>query len=330
MKEYSLIIDGGTTNTRFTLLEQNTVISRTECKIGAANADSSAVNEPLKQVVKDKITELKEQYKGVITDIFASGMITSNAGLFELAHIEAPASLEALAGGIRPVRMPEICEEAVFHFIPGVRFPNQPSIGMDLMRGEEMEIMGALKQEEEDRSLLFLHFGSHNKLMFYGGGAIQNSITTIGGELLWAIIHHTILKSSATDPSESFAMDKEYVKAGFQETKRSNISRSTFQGRILQVAGQAGKEQVLSYIYGAVMYTDMQAFAPLLKQKADKCILYGREAFIKAFLICLSLPEEEIPQLKTEIIPYEESQWLSFKGVQKIRRYVCDRQQKQV
>lgn len=325
MKEYSLIIDGGTTNTRFTLLDRNTVISRTICKVGASSADSSGANEQLKKAVKDKIAALKEQFDCAITDIYASGMITSNAGLFELAHIEAPASLKALYRGIRTISMSEICEDGVFHFIPGIRFHNQPGIGIDMMRGEEVEIFGALKQEDEAKALLFLHFGSHNKLIFYRDENIQNSITTIGGELLWAILNHTILKSSAGELPEAFDLDEEYVKAGFKETEKNNISRSMFQGRIRQVVGKAGKEQVLSYICGAVMYTDLQAFIPLLEQQADKCILYGREAFIQTFLICLPLLEFKIPRFKIEIIPYEESEWLSFKGVQKIRRYMQDK-----
>ena len=68
------------------------------------------------------------------------------------------------------------------------------------------------------------------------------------------------------------------------------------------------------------MCIDMQAFIPLLKQKADKCIIYGRETFMKAFCICLSLSgEEEISRIKLETIPYAESEWLSLKGVQRIR-----------
>lgn len=318
LKEYSLIIDGGTTNTRFTLTDLNQVIARTECRVGAVNADGPASNEALKQAVKNKIKELKEQNNCKINDIYASGMITSNVGLFELAHIEAPVTLKNLSKGIRSIRMPEICKEAVFHFIPGIRFNNQPFIGTDMLRGEETEIFGAVNQEE-DKSIFFLHFGSHNKLMYYNHKAIQNCVTTIGGELLWAILNHTILKSSSANLGEPFILEEEYVKLGFNETRKSHLSRSIFQGRIHQVVDGNSREQILSYSYGAVMGTDMEAFMPLLKQRADRCVLYGREAFIKTFLICLSLiGEEEIAQLKTEIIPYEESEWLSFKGVMKI------------
>ena len=320
LKVYDLIIDGGTTNTRFTLLDQNKIILRTECKVGAANADSSTINEQLKRAVKDKIVKLEEQNKCIIKDIYASGMITSNAGLFELPHLEAPVSLKSLATGIRSIKLPEISEKAVFHFIPGIRFDNQPNYGTDMLRGEEVEIIGVLEPEDEKKSILFLHFGSHNKLMYYADGAIQNAITTIGGELLWAIINDTILKSSVTKLDEPFTLDEEYVKIGYKETKENNISRSLFQGRIHQVIDMASKEQVLSYIYGAIMCIDLQAFMTLMKQKTDKCVIYGRDTFIKAFNICLPfLQDEDIKGKNIIIISYEESEWLSVKGVQRIR-----------
>lgn len=320
LKAYDLIIDGGTTNTRFTLLDQNKIILRTECKVGAANADSSTANELLKSAVKEKIAELKEQNECIMKDIYASGMITSNAGLFELPHLEAPVSLKSLAAGIRSIKLPEICEEAVFHFIPGIRFDNQPYYGKDMLRGEEVEIIGILEPEYENKTILFMHFGSHNKLMYYADGAIQNAITTIGGELLWAIINDTILKSSVAKLDEPFTLKEKYVKIGYKETKKNNISRSMFQGRIHQVIENASKEQILSYIYGAIMCIDFQAFTALLELKTDKFIVYGRDTFIKAFNICLPLLQnKDIKGKEIKIISYEESEWLSVKGVQRIR-----------
>ncbi|GEM_PF-1062531 len=319
MKEYNLIIDGGTTNTRFTLLDQDKPVLRTECRVGAVNANSSSANEQLKKAVINKINELEEQNNCIITEIFASGMITSNAGLYELPHLEAPVSFLDLAEGVQVRKLPGFSERALFHFIPGIIFHNQPRFGIDMLRGEEVEIIGALKPEDKDKSILFLHFGSHNKLMYYTEGMIQNAVTTIGGELFWTIITDTIIKSSVGRMKESFTLDEDYVKIGFKETKENNISRSVFQARIHHVVNQAGPKQVISYICGAVMNIDLQAFAPLLNQRADKYIIYGREIFIEAFNICLPLLENGTFQNKMEVISYEESEWLSVKGVQVIR-----------
>lgn len=321
VNEYNLIIDGGTTNTRFVLMDNKNerIVNRIERRVGASNATSAAENEELKAAVKNVICKLQKQNNCIIKNVYASGMITSNAGLYELAHIEAPATIENIQAGIHTISMPEISQNALFHFIPGIKFQNQRMIGIDMMRGEEVEIFGALESEDYQKSIMFLHFGSHNKLIFVKKGVISNAITTIGGELLWAIANETILKSSVGNFEETFDIDNNYIEMGYNEAKENNISRALFLARIHQVINQATEEQIKSYLYGALMFVDLQAFSKLLNNKTDKIVLYGRDNFVKAFKTCIRLfAGKEVHSAEMIEIDFEESEKLSIQGVKMI------------
>ncbi len=321
VEECCLVIDGGTTNTRFVLVNPKSgeVLARMERRVGATDAASISSNEKLKESVKAAITELQKKNKCVIKQIYASGMITSNAGLYELSHIEAPATAGDIRNGIKTVILPEVGGNIEFHFIPGVKFQNQREIGIDMMRGEEVEIFGALEAEDFHKSVMFIHFGSHNKLISVQNGVICNAVTTISGELIWAIAKETILKSSIGSFKEAFEMDEEYVKLGYYETKKSNISRALFVARIHQVMNKATPEQVKSYLYGAMTFIDFQAFSELMTRKTDKIVLYGRETFIEAFKICIPLWEEIVPDgICVREIGFAQSEQLSLNGIRTI------------
>lgn len=313
-----LLIDGGTTNTRFTLLNGEKAVLRTERKIGAADKQGSQ-NELLFEAVKAEIRALQEQSGLKIDDIFASGMITSQNGLMEIPHIPAPAGLTDLANGAYTCLLDKVCQ-IPFHFVPGIKFAGETAGEADMLRGEEAEVFGAITPEEEDRSILFLHFGSHNKLIHYHKGKIVRAMTTMSGELLWALKESTILKSSLCDLTD-FELSKNDVMEGYKSTENFGLTRALFETRILHVLYKAGRERALSFLYGALTASDMQAFSPFFRGPIDQSVLYGRDRFMDAFCICAEAFQKSmaVPE-KSRRISFEDSQWLSVKGIQKIRK----------
>lgn len=313
-----LLIDGGTTNTRFTLLNGEKVVLRTERRIGAADKQGSQ-NELLFEAVKSEIQVLQAKSGLAIRDVFASGMITSANGLMEIPHIPAPAGLYDLAQGMHTCRLDTV-SQIPFHFIPGIRFSGEAPGEADMMRGEETEVFGAIGPCEEDRSILFLHFGSHNKLIHYHKGKIVRAVTTMSGELLWALKESTILKSSLCDLTD-FELSESDVLAGFQTARDSGLTRALFETRILHVLYKAAPDRAMSFLYGALMAADIQAFAPIFRGQIDQVVLYGRDRFMDVFIICVNAFQKDlIAPDKIHRISYEESQWLSVKGIQKIRK----------
>ncbi len=319
MSSCVLLIDGGTTNTRFTLMNGETVLERTERKIGAADKQPGSQNEMLLQAVASAIRALQETYQLQIEGIYLSGMITSANGLMEIPHMKAPAGLRDLAGAVHTCHIDSVCP-APFHFVPGIRFAIETAGEDDMLRGEEAEVFGAVSKEDEDRSILFLHFGSHNKLIRYHERKIVRAVTTMSGEMLWALSQSTILKSSLCGLAE-FTLSNDDVLAGFRAASANGLTRALFETRILDVLHKAGRERALSFLYGALIHSDMQAFSPLFREPWDQVVLYGRDRFMDVFCICADATSKHmIDTHKIRRISFDDSQWLSVLGMQKIRK----------
>ncbi|MEG0740999.1 MAG: 2-dehydro-3-deoxygalactonokinase [Clostridia bacterium] len=300
-----LWIDGGTTNTRFTLTRGEAVLERFERHMGAANADASLQNEGLRALVARELSRLQTVYHGEIERLCISGMITSANGLIEVAHLTAPVGLAELKRGVRTVLLPEIAGNLPIDCIPGVRCGEADTV--DMMRGEETEVMGVLQGLGD---ALILHFGSHSKAILVKDGRIVRSLTTLSGELLHAVTTATILRSSVTpEPPELLA--EEELRRGAAAARAHGLSRALFQARLDAVlCGKTGS-QIWSYLFGALAQADVTAFEPLLCVPVVETVAYGRTQFVQAFGHCVA-------GRAMRCISYEDSEWLSLRGMRAI------------
>ncbi len=316
-KHCQLLLDGGTTKTRFTLVCGEDVVTRTERTIGAANADAAKRNETLRQGVSQEMHALQKQHRVKIDAVYAAGMIGSASGLLDVPHLPAPVDLATLAQGVRTVLLPDIAPEIPFHFIPGVRCDAEET--PDIVRGEETELFGAMTEADGKRNVGFLHFGSHNKLILMERGCITRAMTTISGELYWAVCQHTVLRSSVGAP-EAPEVDRAQVLAGYAATAARGVTRALFEVRIRDVLQGMSGVQARSYLYGALACADMQAFASL-PVTPDHWVLYGRDAYMQSFLHCAqAFDPGRYPPASLRMLSYQESQWLSVYGIRAIQR----------
>ncbi len=321
LKNCLLLIDGGTTNTRFTLIDDGKIIATSKRKVGASNAVEANRNQPLEDAVRLEISRLQEVHNCTITDVYASGMITSNVGIREIPHIESPVSLKKLASSVQTLKLDSISKDISFHFIPGIKFLRENNNDPDIMRGEEVEVFGSLKDSDRDKSILFLHFGSHNKMIKYEAGAIVQAITTLSGELLWAVCNETILKSSVANLNSNFILNGEFVRNGYQSAAKNGFSKALFQARVGRVMEGLTADETLSFVFGSIVYSDLQAYLRMISEPFDALVLYGHDSFISAFSTCL---EEFFPEglnKKVKTIDFEQSENLSIQGVLSIHNY---------
>ena len=52
MRKCLLLMDGGTTNTRFTLVENGRILAQSQCRVGAADAAHEGKNSLLREAVR--------------------------------------------------------------------------------------------------------------------------------------------------------------------------------------------------------------------------------------------------------------------------------------
>ncbi|MCL2853323.1 MAG: 2-dehydro-3-deoxygalactonokinase [Defluviitaleaceae bacterium] len=301
MDNYIVAIDGGTTNTRLHLMKDGDIVETKHVQLGA-NSDN--------KLLEDAIRREVDGWGHIEIDCFiASGMLTSNIGLMPTPHTEAPFDPGMLS--LSPVFFENI-HKAPFYFISGVKFFANGHKDSDLIKGEETEIFGFLRDEDMTRSILCIHFGTHNKAMLIENGVITDSVTTMGGELLHLIVSNSILKSSVADLAD-FEMVREYVETGFEYAAELGLTRCLFLGRTGDILFKMSKDQVLSFVYGALVQEDLKAYEKLLLKKTDRIVVYGREGFSRAFEICLNkLYGADIAVTR---IGFEQSELLSAQGL---------------
>ena len=269
MGSYVITVDTGTTNTRTFLWDENRrMAASSSAAVGVRNTAIDGNNGQLKGAVRDCLNDLLAQ-AGITYDdvekVIACGMITSNVGLAEIPHVPAPAGLRELAGHMRPILLEDVCPLPIL-FVPGVKnslskvTPDNFE-AMDIMRGEEAEIMAILDRFPKNTPYLIVLSGSHTKFAAIDGdGRITGCLTTIAGELLAAVTNDTVIADSVGRRFVSEEdYDREMALKGFDTSARVGMGRACFLARILHLFTEKGEKDLESYLLGVTLAGDVQS-----------------------------------------------------------------------
>lgn len=254
-----IAIDGGTTKTKISLLEKDRIIYTTKENVGVKNG-----KEMLEHTITENILKIEAEY-GKTDKIIASGMLTSKNGLYEVPYILAPAGLTELHCAAKEVKMFGFD----FVFIPGVKKEAPCIEDVDIMRGEETELMGLTAQIEKECAYILP--GSHSKCILTDKyGRICDFSTYFTGEMISALISETILKYSLCycDADESF------LKYGFDMCEKYGVNQSLFKTRIFDIIENLEKEKLFGYFLGVIMHDEVKKIA---QSNVKKIIVGGKK-----------------------------------------------------
>lgn len=291
MKRY-ISIDGGTTNTRLSLVEDGKIIETVKFPIGAR----AGINDKtlLPKTVKQGIIELlsKNSLKECdIERIIASGMITSDTGLVSLPHLTLPAGIEELKKGSYETELPEI-SSIPFVFIRGVKSDAKSFEYTDMIRGEETEIMGFSLEDA-----VYMLMGSHTKLIKLENEKIVSSATTLTGEFIASLATGTILKDSFSLNFDDF--DKAYLFGGFEYAKSFGINEALFKVRILKNLFGKTELEAYSFFLGACLSGEVDAAA---KFSSRKIFIGGKRQLKRAIYELLKASGFDAEMLSDEAV----------------------------
>jgi 2-dehydro-3-deoxygalactonokinase len=261
----TLAIDGGTTNTRARLFRGETLIAVAARAVGVRNVAIGGTKDPLLRAVADCVAEATAA-AGVapagIDLACASGMLTSNVGLREVAHVAAPAGIDDLARHVVVEAFPEIFNLAI-HLVPGVKTaPSTPGPSdlsqVDILRGEESETFGILSPTGRRGPIHLLLPGSHTKLVCVDAAdRIAASYTTIAGEVMQALAEHTILSGSIAWPPP-LPPDWSAVDRGADFAARWGLLRGAFAVRLSDVVLREVPAARTWFFVGVVVAADVE------------------------------------------------------------------------
>lgn len=289
-------IDAGTTNTRSSLWQNGKLMAQAQAEIGVRDSAINGNNDALKNAVRDTIATalakagVKPAEVGLV---LASGMITSALGLLEVPHVTAPAGIEQLAQAMVQADLPDVFSQPIW-FVPGVRNQVGPVTlhnveAMDMMRGEETEVIGLLERLQLSGRALLIMPGSHTKLVCVDEQRrIGGCATTIAGELLQAITQHTLI-SQTLEAGFADELVPQMVLAGAAAAQKTGLARACFSVRTLGQFTDVERNERANFLLGAVLSGDLLALknSSAIQMRPDTTIVITGKPMLRQALALL-------------------------------------------
>lgn len=236
-----IAVDWGTTNRRAYLIEDGAVL-RTE-------RDQRGVTALAPADYAGEMAGLRERLGDL--PMLLAGMVGSTIGWHEAPYIAVPAGIDALAAGL-------VWLDARTAIVPGLSLVKDGRAGgarADVMRGEEVQLLGAVAAGLAPADGLLVQPGTHCKWVEMAGGDIARFVTAMTGELFALIRGHGVL---AAQLGGAVALGDAFH-AGVAEGRRRDLAASLFGIRAAKLMGLRDDADAAAYASGVLIGADVAA-----------------------------------------------------------------------
>ena len=208
--------------------------------------------------------------------LLMAGMIGSNRGWIEAPYVPCPAGLADLAAHL------VWAEPGRTAIVPGVSLDGDGEA--DVMRGEEVQILGAFADGLTGADALVCHPGTHNKWIRLEGGRITRFRTVMTGELFNLLREHSILADlldSEAEPGPAFAAGARHG------LENDDLLAELFSIRARVLLGRQERDQAVGYTSGLLIGSDLRI--GLREPGPDDVVVMGRPELTRLFAAALEL-----------------------------------------
>jgi len=232
-----LAIDWGTTNRRVYLMNA-----------GGAVLDTARDDHGIKGVAaggwSDELAGIRARFGNL--PAIAAGMVGSTRGWIDVPYVKAPAGVAELAAALGRV------DGEDFAIVPGVACDGDRP---DVMRGEEVQVLGAVLAGLAPADALFCQPGTHNKWITLEAGRIARFTTALTGELFALLRDHSILAEMMTGD----VGDGPAFRAGLADAGDGDILSRLFGVRASVLLGKRPRADGAAYTSGLLIGGDVAA-----------------------------------------------------------------------
>jgi 2-dehydro-3-deoxygalactonokinase len=192
------------------------------------------------------------------------GMAGSTIGWRNVSYMPCPADPHAIAS--MALRFEE--RDRSIAIAPGVSCRNR-LVSPDVMRGEETQILGALRSRPELNVgiRLLCMPGTHTKWVILNDGIIEHFLTGVTGELFDILCRHSVLVR-AQDTGDAVG-SRAFVDA-LEQTKLhpdAELIHLLFGARSRQLMGELKNKDAAAYLSGLVIGQDVAGAARLFRNE---------------------------------------------------------------
>ncbi|GAA0344101.1 2-dehydro-3-deoxygalactonokinase [Bowmanella denitrificans] len=212
--------------------------------------------------------------------VIMAGMVGSRNGWQEVPYLPCPAGAEDITAALTSLHS-ELHPN--LQLVPGLQYAGHNGL-MDVMRGEETQIIGALQLTEMNEALLCLP-GTHSKWAQVEYGSITAFSTFFSGELFALLTKH----SSLAGVCDIQVHDEPAFLLGLEQAADiRGLSHLLFSPRAAVVTGQMRPQQAGSYLSGLIIGAEIQGARRALIEpgllSADKpLLLVGSEVLTQRY-----------------------------------------------
>lgn len=238
MRGAYLAIDWGTTNRRIFLMGADGAVIETV-------RDDRGVLAMASREHAEELAEIRRRMGDL--PVLCAGMVGSDRGWVQVPYVAAPCDLGDLAGSLHWI------EPQRTAIVPGVRW--QGDGRADIMRGEEVQLLGAIASGFGLADALLCQPGTHCKWVRMRGGRIAEFCTAMTGEMFALLRHHALIGSLIAGP----VADGPSFAAGVSQAQERGLLAQLFSIRANHVLDTAAIEDPASFASGLLIGTDIAA-----------------------------------------------------------------------
>jgi len=183
------------------------------------------------------------------------GMIGSSIGWLSVPYVACPTELDQLA---QQLQSPSKNASQDVSIAPGLACRNRND-APDVMRGEETQILGALRLQPQltnGRHLLCLP-GTHTKWALLEDGVVREFISCATGELFALIKQHSVLVRASGHASTEHEATFNRAVAHLQQHATASLLQLIFECRSRQLAGELSSTNAAAYLSGLLIGEDV-------------------------------------------------------------------------
>jgi 2-dehydro-3-deoxygalactonokinase len=231
-----IAVDWGTTNRRAYRIEQGLVTASERDDMGILSVPAGGF--------PAQVAELRAKFGGL--PLVMAGMVGSNRGWHDAGYVPCPATIDAIAGAV-------VHPEEGVAIVPGVCV-DAPGRA-DVMRGEEVQLLGAVAAGLAPSNALLCQPGTHNKWATLKQGAIVDFTTAMTGEMFALLKAHALIGSEMSGEVDADASFRE----GVQASGHTDLLAALFGVRAASVLGRRAPGEAAGYVSGLLIGSDCRA-----------------------------------------------------------------------
>ncbi len=321
MDKYIVFFDSGSTNSRVYLLDKNLNLLYTAKKnVGSRNSSMEGSNAVLVRGLYELYTDLlanNHLTEENVEKIYMSGLITCPYGIVEVPHVIVPIPIQEFAQRI-------YChyEDTLFkrnlYLVPGIKTVNEDFSFAGNMRGEEIEMIGALDELKEmgiTEAALMMP-GSHTHITHMKDEVFNDIISNFTGELFYSIKKETMLASVLN--IECDELDPEMVRKAMENLEKFGFNRALYICHAMRMMDAGTPEQRFAYAEGVInggLRKTLEYYCETRWQSCDTLVIASDEFMYKLFSIIF----DGSPYIKRIVwLPISEKKSYALEGLKKL------------